>query len=155
MKRPVSPIKKLVLAFFCQVVYSLCKNANTISGAWFMTLQEISVHLNLLTQHQLRLLQIVYESGERWLTRAQVAKGLNKRRLTPYDINCLRLLAEKGIVQEGQQETSAPGSDFAYCYNMTDYTAELVQQWSEVRARQLRETFVPENFRPPLNLMVE
>lgn len=115
----------------------------------------ISETLQELTPHQLRVLQIVYDGGGRWLTRAKVAKALGKRRLTPYDINCLKLLSDRGIIEEGQQETSAPGSDFAYCYNMPDDVASLVQQWSEMRARHIRESYVPETYRPPLNLVTE
>jgi predicted transcriptional regulator len=120
-----------------------------------MDLYEISAHLDELTAHQLRVLQIVYDGGGKWLTRAKLAKALGKRRLTPYDINCLKMLCDKGIIEEGTQDTTAPGSDFAYVYHMSDRIAELVQQWSEQRAQQLREAFVPENYRPPLRLAAE
>lgn len=120
-----------------------------------MDLYELSAHMQELTPHQLRVLQIVYDGGGKWLTRAKVAKGLGKRRLTPYDINCLRMLAEKEIIEEGTQETTAPGSDFAYVYHMPDPMAELVQQWSELRDQQLRANFVPEAYRPPLKLVAE
>jgi predicted transcriptional regulator len=119
-----------------------------------MDLQEISNYLGGLTAHQLRILQIVYDSGGTWLTRAKVAKALGKRRLTPYDINCLKMLAERGIIEEGTQETTAPGSDFAYVYHMPDHIAVLVQKWSEIRAEQMRNAFTPESYRPPLNLIV-
>ncbi|MFQ3645612.1 MAG: hypothetical protein SNJ54_01055 [Anaerolineae bacterium] len=120
-----------------------------------MDLQEISNHLGELTAHQLRILQIVYDSGGTWLTRAKVAKALGKRRLTPYDINCLKMLADRRIIEEGTQETTAPGSDFAYVYHMPDHIAVLVQQWSERRAQELQASYVPESYRPPLKLSVE
>lgn len=120
-----------------------------------MDLQTISSHLQGLTAHQLRILQIVYDSGGTWLTRAKVAKALGKRRLTPYDINCLKMLVERGIIEEGTQETTAPGSDFAYVYHMSDHIAALVQQWSELREQELQASFIPEAYRPPLKLVLE
>ncbi|XWX05667.1 hypothetical protein VZO05_16025 (plasmid) [Aggregatilineales bacterium SYSU G02658] len=89
------------------------------------------------------------------MTRARVAKALGKRRLTPYDINCLRMLAERRLIEEGTQETNAPGSDFAYVYHMPDEIALLVQQWSERRAQELQESYIPQSYRPPLKLAIE
>lgn len=120
-----------------------------------MDLQTISSRLQDLTAHQLRILKIVHDSGGVWLTRAKVAKALGKRRLTPYDINCLKMLVERGIIEEGTQETTAPGSDFAYVYHMPDPIAELVQQWSEQRAQELQASYLPEPYRPPLKLVLE
>jgi predicted transcriptional regulator len=120
-----------------------------------MDLYEISNHMKEFTAHQLRVVQILYDGGNKWQTRAKVAKALGKRRLTPYDINCLEMLADKGIVEKGTQETTAPGSDFAYVYHMTDHIAGLILQWSEMREKEIRASFVPEPYRPPVKLAVE
>lgn len=120
-----------------------------------MTIAEIDTHLRELTPHQIRILQAVYDGGRRWLTRANVAKALNKRRLTPYDINCLKLLAEKGIIDESTQETTAPGSDFAYVYNMSEQMAVLIQEWWEQREQQMRQNAIPEIPRKPIRLLME
>jgi hypothetical protein len=104
-----------------------------------MELHEIDEHMQALTPHQLKIIQAVYDGNGNWLTRAKVAKALGKRRLTPYDINCLKMLAEKGIVVESTQPTAAPGSDFAYVYHMTDDIALLLQTWSEMQERETRE----------------
>lgn len=120
-----------------------------------MDLYEISTHMKEMTTHQLRVVQIMYDGGNKWQTRAKVAKALGKRRLTPYDINCLEMLADKEIIEKGTQDTTAPGSDFAYVYHMTDQIAVLIQQWAEMREQQLRAAFVPEPQRPPVKLAVE
>ena len=51
---------------------------------------EIDIHMRDLTPHQTRILEALYNAGEVWLTRAQIAKAIDKRRLTPYDINILQ-----------------------------------------------------------------
>lgn len=113
-----------------------------------MNLHEIDEHISELTPHQLKIVQAVYDGGGEWLTRAKVAKALGKRRLTPYDINCLKMLAEKGIVIESTQPTTAPGSDFAYVYHMPDDIAETLQEWSEIREMEAKE-----RQRKPINLV--
>jgi len=117
-----------------------------------MDVYELDSYLRNLTPHQLKMVQTIYNTGGKWLTRAQVAKELGKRRLTPYDINCLTLLTEKKILSMDTQPTTAPGSDFAYIYTMPDEIAEVVQKWSEVRD-QLRETDNPTKTRKPINLL--
>lgn len=105
-----------------------------------MTILELDNFIRELTPHQLRLLQAVYDGGRRWLTRANMARAINKRRLTPYDINCLKMLAEEGIIEESTQDTNAPGSDFAYVYNMPEHVAALMQEWWEQRERLVTQS---------------
>ncbi|GEM_PF-1080362 len=120
-----------------------------------MTILEMDSHLSDLTPHQLKILQSVYDAGRRWLTRANVAKALGKRRLTPYDINCLKMLAERGVIAESTQDTSAPGSDFAYVYNMPEHTATLLQEWWEQRELMIRQTATANFQRKPIRLVME
>lgn len=115
-----------------------------------MDLHEIDGHIQGLTPHQLKIVQAVYDGGGDWLTRAKVAKALGKRRLTPYDINCLKMLADKDIVIESTQPTAAPGSDFAYVYHMPDDIAQILQEWSEIREQEAKE-----RQRKPINLVTE
>jgi len=109
---------------------------------------EIDAHLRDLTPHQLKIIQAVYNGSGKWLTRARVARALGKRRLTPYDINCLKMLSDRGIIFEGTQPTTAPGSDFAYVYSMSDDVASLLQAWSD-----WRESIEMASRRPPINLI--
>jgi hypothetical protein len=115
-----------------------------------MDLREIDEHIRELTPHQLKIIQAVYDGSGNWLTRAKMAKALGKRRLTPYDINCLKMLAEKGIVLESTQPTTAPGSDFAFVYHMTDDIATTLQAWAEINAKETKE-----RQRKPINLVTE
>ena len=115
-----------------------------------MDIQEIDGYLQELTPHQLKIVQAVYDGGGRWMTRAKVAHALGKRRLTPYDINCLKMLTDMGIVEASTQPTTAPGSDFAYVYLMPDAVAYILQEWSEMREQETRE-----RQRKPINLVTE
>jgi hypothetical protein len=115
-----------------------------------MDLYRLDGYLQKLTPHQIKIIQIMYDAENEWLTRAMVAKRLEKRRLTPYDINCLTMLTKKKILQESTQPTTAPGSDFAYIYTMPDDVADLIQQWSEMRDQ--RDVDTPQRTRKPINL---
>ena len=117
-----------------------------------MDVYQLDAHLRELTSHQLKIIQAMYDAGGEWLTRAKVAKQLGKRRLTPYDINCLTMLSEKEILEISTQPTTAPGSDFAYIYTMPDEVAEVVQQWSEMRDELHREN-TSKKSRKPINLL--
>jgi hypothetical protein len=98
-----------------------------------MDFEALDAHLQKLTPHQIKIIQVLYDSGSSWLTRSKVAKGLGKRRLTPYDINCLTMLSDLGILESSTQPTTAPGSDFAFIYHMPDAVADALQSWSEAR----------------------
>ena len=113
-----------------------------------MDIQAIDQQLKQLTRHQLKILQAVYDAGEAWLTRSQLARSLGKKRLTPYDIDCLQLLTEQGLIATSTQPTTAPGSDFAYIYHMPEHVANGLQAWAEVNQRN--EDDAPK--RKPINL---
>ena len=101
-----------------------------------MDFEALDAHLQKLTPHQIKIIQVLYDCGNAWLTRSKVAKGLGKRRLTPYDINCLTMLSEMGILESSTQATTAPGSDFAFIYHMPDDVADALQSWSEAREKE-------------------
>jgi len=111
---------------------------------------ELDAHLQEMTPHQLKIVQTIHNAGDNWLTRSKVAKALGKRRLTPYDIDCLNMLSDKEIIDISTQPTTAPGSDFAYIYNMPESVAVILQDWS-----QKRETESQENQRKPINIVDE
>lgn len=115
-----------------------------------MDLQEMDAHLKELTPHQLKIVQVIYDGGADWQTRSNVAKALDKRRLTPYDIDCLKMLTERGLIVTSTQPTNAPGSDFAYIYHMPDSTAKTLQEWSDLREQREKE-----RQRKPINLLQE
>ncbi|GAB5490896.1 MAG: hypothetical protein Phog2KO_11110 [Phototrophicaceae bacterium] len=113
-----------------------------------MDVHELDAHMQELTPHQLKIVQAVYDGGGNWLTRSKVAKSLGKRRLTPYDIDCLAMLTDKGIVIMSTQPTTAPGSDFAYIYHMSDTIAVVLQEWSD-----MQEHINQERQRRPINIV--
>lgn len=117
-----------------------------------MDVYQLDNHLKNLTPHQLKIVQIMYDAEGEWLTRANVARRLGKRRLTPYDINCLTMLSEKDILETSTQPTTAPGSEFAYIYAMPDAVADVLQEWSEVRD-QLQDKSNQKKSRKPINLV--
>lgn len=91
-----------------------------------------------LTPHQLKILQAIYNSNGIWLSRSETARALGKKRLTPYDITCLDRLAADGLIQTSTRPSKAPGSDFAYIYNMSDDVAQLLYEWANLRAKLAR-----------------
>lgn len=115
-----------------------------------MNLSEIDAHMQELTPHQLKIVEAVYHGGEAWMTRSKVARALDKRRLTPYDIDCLKMLTERGIIETSTQPTKAPGSDFAYVYHMTDTVASTLVEWSDKREENTKKSQ-----RKPINLVNE
>lgn len=116
-----------------------------------MDAYQLETYLQNLTPHQFKIMQVMYDAGSEWLTRAMVAKRLGKKRLTPYDINCLAMLSEKNILETSTQPTTAPGSDFAYIYTMPDEIAEAIQEWSEMR-NQNQGGNNPKKARKPIDL---
>ena len=98
-----------------------------------MDVYELDAHLRKMTPHQLKIIQALYDADSQWLSRAGVARALDKRRLTPYDIECLHKLGDLEIAIVSTRPTTAPGSDFAYIYSMSDEIADLIQQWTEMR----------------------
>ena len=117
-----------------------------------MDVYQLDTYLGNLTPHQFKIMQVMYDAGDEWLSRAMVAKRLNKRRLTPYDINCLTMLSEKNILEISTKPTTAPGSDFAYIYTMPDEIAELIQEWTEIRDQNQKENNTKKT-RKPINLL--
>ncbi len=57
-----------------------------------------------ITAHGYKLLEGLERRRNQWLTRKEVALVIGKKRLTPYDIALLELLAEQGRIDIDQQE---------------------------------------------------
>jgi hypothetical protein len=115
-----------------------------------MDVRELDAHMQNMTPHQLKIIQVMYDSEGDWLTRSNVARLLGKRRLTPYDIGCLKMLTDIGLIETSTRPTTAPGSDFAYIYCMLDEQAQSLLSWADWREKesQIRR-------RKPLDLVNE
>lgn len=72
-----------------------------------------------LTAHANRLLDGLEKHRNQWLTRSEVAAAIGKKRLTPYDIDMLDLLAEKGRIRV-EQEEGFSREGFRWIYGVFD-----------------------------------
>lgn len=62
-----------------------------------------------------RLLHVLRNAEDDWLTRSSIARKLRKRRLSAYDIAMLEILQEKGLVEIQHRENRTPiGYEFVY-----------------------------------------
>ncbi len=59
---------------------------------------------NRITAHAQKILDAIHKRRNQWLTRAQIAQGLGKRRLTPYDVTLLDFLTDSGHIQSKKEE---------------------------------------------------
>lgn len=57
-----------------------------------------------ITPHATKLRDAIARRRNQWLTRLDIAHLIGKKRLTPYDINLLHLLAETGEIRVQQVE---------------------------------------------------
>lgn len=147
---PPTPLTSVTLFTEKVKLHILYEHVNIVEENYLMDLYELDTYLQKLTPHQTKIIQIMYDAENEWLTRAKIAKRLGKRRLTPYDINCLTMLSEKEILNTSTQPTTAPGSDFAYIYTMPDEVANTIQKWSEMREEMEHKS--PKKSRKSINL---
>lgn len=62
-----------------------------------------------------RLLSVLRNADDDWLTRSSIARQLRKRRLSAYDVAMLEFLQEKGLVEIQHRENRTPiGYEFVY-----------------------------------------
>ena len=115
-----------------------------------MDLYALDVIMRDLTPHQIKILEVLYNANGGWLSRAETARELGKKRMTPYDIKCLSLLSDKQLIVTSTRPSTAPGSDFAYIYMMDDDIAQLLYEWARLRDKLGR---VQSKQREPLNLL--
>lgn len=96
-----------------------------------MDIHELEAHIAALTEHQQRILQVLYEANQTWLTRSKIAHLLDKKKLTPYDVECLNLLNERGLVDVSHKPSRAPGIPYAYLYRISESALAGIQSWEE------------------------
>lgn len=65
------------------------------------------------------LLAVLRDSPGEWLTRSDIAKALEKRKLSPYDIAMLEFLQEKGLIEIQHRDNRTP-IGYEFVYRMTD-----------------------------------
>ncbi len=68
-----------------------------------------------LGKHSDILLSVLRDASGEWLTRSDIAKLLEKRKLSSYDIAMLEFLQEKGLVEITHRDNRTPiGYEFVY-----------------------------------------
>lgn len=66
-----------------------------------------------------RLLNVLKDSQGEWLTRSSIARALEKRKLSPYDIAMLEVLQERGLVEIQHRDNRTP-IGYEFVYRVTD-----------------------------------
>lgn len=85
--------------------------------------------LSTLTDHQGRLLEIVYRHDPQWVTRSQIAQFMGKKQLNPYDKECLTLLSEWGLIEAGRRPSRVPNVAYANIYRVSEPALDDVAYW--------------------------
>lgn len=94
-----------------------------------MEVHELEAHLETLTEHQKKILEIIYRGGSRWMARSEIAKAMDKRTLNPYDLECLELLAGRGLVEASTRPSKAPQIAYAHIYRISEPAVIGINQW--------------------------
>jgi hypothetical protein len=74
---------------------------------------------NRITDHAQKILSAIAQRRNQWLTRAQVAQAIGKRRLTPYDVTLLDFLTDSGHIQT-KQEAGFSREGYRWVYGIFD-----------------------------------
>lgn len=76
-----------------------------------------------LTEQSLKILEVLRSNQNDWLSRKDIARGLGKRRLTPYDIELLQRLCDERLAEIGKRPNPTPIS-YEYAYQAVDVEDE-------------------------------
>ncbi len=80
-----------------------------------------------LTPLRQKLMAILHTSNESWLIQRQIAEGLGRKQLTPYDRRTLRSLLRAGLI-EGQVRVIGRGFQYLYRVKQDSGSASSVQK---------------------------
>jgi hypothetical protein len=72
-----------------------------------------------LTGHAYKLLEVLKDAEGKWLTRAEIAEAIHKRRLTPHDVDLLQRLSDAELVEIDAREFPGP-IGYMFMYRTTD-----------------------------------
>lgn len=94
--------------------------------------------LNDLTKHQVRILEVIHRVQGKWISRAKIARALGKRRLTPYDIDCLTLMVNLRLIEVSVRPGTAGIVSYAFLYRLSE--VEGLNEWlARYRAQRQQE----------------
>jgi len=98
--------------------------------------EEFAERVNRLTNHQWKLLEVLIKANVNWATRRQIAHAIGKRRLIPYDINCLQTLEEKELINIERIHDDTP-IGYQVVYRISDKTHEALEQINQLRENSI------------------
>jgi len=85
-----------------------------------------------ITAHAEKMLDGFNKHRNEWLTRKDIAVMIGKKRLTPYDIDLLELMAERDLIRMEQEEGySREGYRWIYGIFDPDYEDDNKNQFRE------------------------
>jgi hypothetical protein len=68
-----------------------------------------------MTDQARKLLKVLHSRPEHWFKRKEIAQAIDKRRLTPYDIDLLQRLCDEDLAEIGRRPNQTPiGYEYAY-----------------------------------------
>ncbi|MFZ4816478.1 MAG: hypothetical protein ACOYL5_18220 [Phototrophicaceae bacterium] len=100
--------------------------------------EEFVYQINRLTNHQWRLLEVLIKANNGWVSRRQIAKGIDKRRLIPYDISCLQALHEGQLIDIEHIQDDTP-IGYQVVYRISQQALVAIEQLNQLR----QETGIP------------
>ncbi|MEL6272149.1 MAG: hypothetical protein AAFU54_18695 [Chloroflexota bacterium] len=88
---------------------------------------EFAQQVNELTNHQWKLLEVLIKAGATWTSRRQIAQTIGKRRLIPYDIDCLIQLEQRELINIEKVHDDTP-IGYQVVYRVSDQTIAALEQ---------------------------
>lgn len=98
--------------------------------------EEFAKQVNELTNHQWKLLEVLIKSNATWVSRRQIAQAIGKRRLIPYDIDCLQLLEERELVDIQRVHDDTP-IGYQVVYKASDQTLAALDQINRIKENSI------------------
>lgn len=96
---------------------------------------EFAARVNRLTNHQWKLLEVLIQANMKWVTRRQIANTIGKRRLIPYDIDCLKTLEEFELVNIEQVHDDTP-IGYQVVYRVSEQTMSVLEEIHRLRQQE-------------------
>ena len=96
---------------------------------------EFAKQVNELTNHQWKLLEVLIKANAQWVNRRRIAESIGKRRLIPYDIDCLKLLEKRSLVNIKKVDDNTP-IGYQVVYRASAQTLAAIEQINTIKAQQ-------------------
>ncbi len=93
---------------------------------------EFAKQVNKLTNHQWKLLEVLIKANAQWVSRRYIAQAIGKRRLIPYDIDCLQMLQEHELAEIERVHDDTP-IGYQVVYRASDQTLAALEQINQLR----------------------